>query len=143
MRHDFAASTSRHWISSAAMLTAISPGWLVPSGKPIGQRKALAISSESPPSVNSRTSTLRLAWLPITPRYGRLQVPLRETTLQDRSIGFVAHRHADHEFVPLQLRYKIARLGQLDRAEFWRGWKFRQPVVALIDTRYAAFEQAE
>ena len=24
------------------MLTAISPGWFVPSGKPIGQRKALA-----------------------------------------------------------------------------------------------------
>ena len=55
--------TSSNW---ATMLTAISPGWLVPSGNPMGQWK-VSWSVAMPASVSSLRRTAAFARLPITP----------------------------------------------------------------------------
>ena len=47
------------------MLTAISPGWLVPKGSPIGQWNESICAAEIPSASNSRFSTERLALLPM------------------------------------------------------------------------------
>jgi|GEM_PF-124326 len=47
------------------MLTAISPGWLVPKGSPIGQWNESICAAEIPSASNSRFSTERFALLPM------------------------------------------------------------------------------
>ena len=95
-------AVSRHWINSAAMLMAISPGWLVPSGRPIGQRKLSASSAGMPASWQFADQHLAFGLAADDAQVGRDRRPC-EDCLENRPIGFVAHRHADHEIVAAQL----------------------------------------
>ena len=121
------------------MLMAISCGWRLPSGKPIGHSKLSASIVRNPGGLQLSHKCLTFGLAADDPQ--KCQPPsLLKNPLQDRTIGAVAHGHAHHEVVIRQMVNFLRQVTLTLGCHPGRFGKTRKPFGTRVDASNLAVQ---